>query len=194
LNCSFSIKLNYIFKTKKEEKIMAAKKSISILFGIILISAWVLGSVTWVGAETMKCKNIAIATKDERVLVGDEEGHNIALQIMEGLSYCENGEIAKVKHHALIDAMPPKGGQAIGYSILKFEDGSTMVIRFQRLMVRDQSGAISAKASSDIIKGTGRFEGIKGTVSTTGKNFLGTKEEAARVFNDSTFTYTLPSK
>ncbi len=172
---------------------MAIKNVMWVLFGILVASAWLLGSVTWTGAETMKCKNVATATKDERIPVGDEEGHNIALQIMEGLSYCENGEIAKVRHHALIDAMK-KGGQAIGYSILTFEDGSTIVVRFQRLMVRDESGAISAKASSDIIKGTGRFEGIKGTVSTAGKNFLGTKEEAARVFNDSTLTYTLPSK
>ncbi len=172
---------------------MATKKSLWVLFSILVASAWLLGSATWTGAETMKCKNIATATKDERVLVGDEEGHNLGLQVMEGLSYCENGEIAKARHHALIDGMK-KGGQAIGYSILRFEDGSTIVIRFQRLMVRDQSGTISAKASSDIIKGTGRFEGIKGTVSTTGKNFLGTKEEAARVFNDSTFNYTLPSK
>ncbi len=61
-------------------------------------------------------------------------------------------------------------------------------------MVRDQSGGISAKASAEIIKGTGRFEGIKGTVSATGKNFLATKEEAARAFNDVTLTYTLPTK
>jgi hypothetical protein len=177
-----------------EETIMAAKKSMMVLFGVLVISSFVLASVIQAGAETMKCKNIATATKDERISVSDEERHTLGLQLMEGLAYCENGEIAKIKHHALIDAMPPKGGQAIGYTIYTFDDGSTIVIRFQRLMVPDQSGGISAKASSEIIKGTGRFQGIKGTASATGKNFLATKDEAARVFNDSTLTYTLPAK
>ena len=172
---------------------MDTKKSTWVLFGILEISVWVLASAIQAGAETMKCKHIATATKDERISVSDEEGHRLGLQVMEGLAYFENGEIAKIKYYSLIDAMK-KGGQAIGYTIYTFDDGSTIVSRFQRLMVRDQSGGISAKASSEIIKGTGRFEGIKGTVSATGKNFLATKEEAARAFNDVTLTYTLPTK
>ena len=168
---------------------MATKKSMWVLFSILLISAWVLGSAIQVGAETMKCKNIATATKDERISVSDEEGHVLGLQIMDGLAFCESGEIAKVRHHAVFD-QSRKGTQAIGYTILTFEDGSTIVSRFQRLV----SGTGSATATTELIKGTGRFEGIKGTASATGKNFPPRKEEAARAFNDVTLTYTLPTK
>ena len=155
---------------------MATKKSMWVLFGILVISAWVLGSVIQAGAETMKCRTADTATKDERIPVGDEEGHVLGLQIMEGLAFFENGEIAKVRSHAISDTIPGKGGQAIGYSIFTFEDGSTIVTRFQRLMVRDESGNLSAKNTSELIKGTGRFEGIKGTASATGRNFFQVKE------------------
>jgi hypothetical protein len=173
---------------------MATKKSVWVLFGILLISVWILGCTIQVGAETMKCKNIATATKDEKIPVSDEEGHILGLQIMEGLAFCENGEVPKVRHHAVWDFVPGKGSQAIGYSIFTFEDGSTVVIRFQRLTTKEPSGNLSAKVTSEIIKGTGRFEGIKGTSSGTGKTFPPSKEEAARAFTDGTWTYILPSK
>jgi hypothetical protein len=173
---------------------MATKKSMWVLFGILVISAWVLGSAIQAGAETKKCKNIATATKDERIPVSDEQGHILGLQILEGLAYCEDGDIAKVRHHNIFDFAPKQGAQSIGYSIFTFEDGSTVVIRFQRLSVYEPSGTASAKVTSEIIKGTGRFEGIKGTASATGKNFVSSKEEAFRAFTDGTWTYTLPSK
>ena len=75
-----------------------------------------------------------------------------------------------------------------------FEDGSTIVARTQRLMVRDQSGTLSAKVTSELIKGTGRFEGIKGTGSATGRQFLASKGEPMKNTNDFTWTYTLPTK
>ncbi len=173
---------------------MATKKAMGILSGILVISVWILGSAIQVGAETLKCKNIATATKDERIPVGDQQGYMIGLQIMEGLAYCENGEIPKVRHHAVWDFEPGKGTQAMGYTIYTFEDGSTVVIKFQRLVSVGQSGALNATATSDVIKGTGRFEGIKGTASSTGKNFPPSEGEAARAFNDGTWTYTLPTK
>ncbi len=78
----------------------------------------------------------------------------------------------------------------IGYTTYTFEDGATIVLRFQRLMNPDGS----ATAKSEIVKGTGRFEGIKGSSSITGKNFPESKDEAARASTDFTMTYTLPSK
>jgi hypothetical protein len=158
------------------------------------MSAWVLGLALQAGAEIMKCKSIQTTTKLERMEVGDENGHTLGLQRMEGLSYCENGEIAEVRSDNVFDFIPGKGTQALGYTFFTFEDGATIIVRFQRSVVYGQSATGSATASSEIIKGTGRFEGIKGTTSGTGKNFLQRKEEAGRAFTDSTLTYTLPTK
>ena len=61
-------------------------------------------------------------------------------------------------------------------------------------MVADKSGTYSAKATGEIIKGTGRFAGIKGTSSGTGINYLPSEGEAWKVLTDLTLTYTLPGK
>jgi hypothetical protein len=194
LELSLLTKINDISETKKEETIMATKKSMWVLFGILVISAWILGSVTQAGAETMKCRTATTATKIEEIPVSDEEGHVLGVQILQGLAFFENGEIAKLRSHAIYDSIGGKGGQVISYHIYTFEDGSTFVVRNQRLMVADKSGKFSVKVTSEIIKGTGRFEGIKGTASATGKTFPGSKDEPTRSTNDFTFTYTLPTK
>ncbi len=173
---------------------MITRKSIGVLFGILVISAWVLGSVTQAGAETLKCRTATTSTKVESIPVTDEEGHILGLQIMEGLAFFENGEIAKLRTHNIFDTIPRKGAQVIAYAIYTFEDGSTIVARNQRLMVADKSGTFSAKVTGELIKGTGRFEGIKGTVSGASKNFPASKGEASRNASDITFTYTLPTK
>jgi hypothetical protein len=173
---------------------MATKRPMWVLFGILVISAWILGSAMQVGAETMKFRFAGTAIKDERMPVGYEEGHVLGLQRMVGLAFFENGEIAKVRSDSIFDTIPGKGAQAIGYSIFTFDDGSTVVTRIQRLIAPGQSASIPATNIGDIIKGTGRFEGIKGTVSATGRQFPHTKEEPTRAANDVTWTYTLPTK
>ena len=173
---------------------MATRKSRWILFGILVIMVWILGAAIQVGAETLKWRTAATVTKDENISVSDEKGHILGVQILQGLAFFENGEIAKYRSHAISDTRPGKGGQAITYQIYTFEDGSTIVNRTQRLMVADESGNYSAKSTIEIIKGTGRFEGIRGTASATGKTFLGSEGEAMRSTNEFTLTYSLPSK
>ncbi len=173
---------------------MATRKAMWILFSTLLISAWVLGCVVQAGAETLKGRTATVVTKDENIPVGDQEGHFLGLQTTEGLAFFENGEIAKMRIQLIYDSIRGKGGQAISYAIYTFEDKSTVVVRTQRLFVRDQSGNLSAKVTSELIKGTGRFEGIKGTGSATGKNFVPSKGEALRINHDFTWTYTLPTK
>ena len=173
----------------------ARKMNIKIwgFIGISVITAWLVGFVIEAQAETMKCRTAGVITKQEAVPVGDE-GHLLGLTIREGLAFFENGEIAKLRSHAIYDTIPGKGGQAITYHIYTFEDGSTFVVRNQRLLVADKSGNLSAKVTSEVIKGTGRFEGIKGTASAIGKTFEASKGEATRSTNEFTLTYTLPSK
>jgi hypothetical protein len=173
---------------------MAAKKSVLVFSTILVISVWVLGSTIQAGAETLRGKSIAITTKDENIKVNDVPGHILGLSISEGLAFFENGEIAKVRSHTIYDSTPGKGSELIIYNIWTFEDGSTVTNKGQRSLVPDKSGIRTAKSTSEFIKGTGRFEGIKGSGSATGKNFLASEGDASRVFSDFTWTYTLPPK
>lgn len=173
---------------------MATKKSMWILFGILVISALVFGSAIQAGAETLKGKLAMTVTKNETIPVNDQEGHVLGVQIQEGICFFENGEISKFRNHNVYDFLPGKGGQAINYNIWTFDDGSTVINRTQRTMTQDEKGNISAKVASEFIKGTGRFAGIKGTGSSTGKVFPPSPGEAGRQFMEFTWTYTLPSK
>jgi len=164
------------------------------IVSILVIGIGLLGSVTGAGAETMKIKGVTTATKAEILPVGDEEGHVLGLQMLEGLSLFENGEIAKTKSWAISDRDPAKGIQASGYILTTFADGSTILQKIQRTMTPDKNGIFSATMTGEMVKGTGRFEGIKGTTASTGKNFMPGKGEAMILFTEMTYTYTLPPK
>jgi hypothetical protein len=54
---------------------MATKKSIWILIGMVVIMAWLLGSVTQAVAETKEFRIVCQLSKMEIMPVGDVEGH-----------------------------------------------------------------------------------------------------------------------
>jgi hypothetical protein len=176
-----------------QEVIMAKTKSVWVLFGILMISAWLLGSAIQVGAETMKCRTAGVITKYESMPVGDE-GDLLGMGIREGLAFFENGEIATFKAQNIFDSTIGKGFKANGYMFFKFEDGSTIVTTFDQRAIPEPGGKFSSKMTGEVIKGTGRFEAIKGTTSMIGKRFPDVKGEANKSSTDITFTYTLPSK
>jgi hypothetical protein len=168
---------------------MPTKKSIWVLFGILVISAWVLGSAIQAGAETMNYKFYTWVNKAERVPVGDVEEH-IVLSMVRGAFYVfENGEVATIDHVSTGDFIKGSGA-FMQYVTIKFEDGSTIIIKGQGKL-----GGTAADWTSEIIKGTGRFEGIKGTQSAKVKYLPIEKGEAgAKGYGEGSITYTLPSK
>jgi hypothetical protein len=197
LHCPFFIILNQIFKTKKEETIMATKKLMCVLFGILVIAAWVLGSVIQAGAETMKCKTSGIMVKIEGIPIPDVDGHRISLGLRDGLAFFEDGEVATFKASSTSDTIAGKEGRSQGYLLFSFVDGSTIITSFGQTSKPDPEGKFGSvsELTGEILKGTGRFEGIKGSLSGQGKQFKLEKGElAGKSTIYYTFTYTLPSK
>jgi hypothetical protein len=173
---------------------MGRKRSMQIFVGCFVIAASFLGFVIEAKAEIMKCRSASIYVKDEAMPVGDLEGYTLGMQMREGVSFFENGEIANFKNYLISETRAGGMGQLIGYTFYTFADGSRIVVRVGSQSVRDASGAWSSKATNEIIKGTGRFEGIKGTTCTTAKSPPPVKGEYRKVIQDTTFTYTLPPK
>jgi hypothetical protein len=174
---------------------MAKRKSIWVLFAILVISAWVLGSSIQAGAETLNYKFYTWVIRGEDVPVGDVEGHMVGIAIRGAFYVFENGEVATTNHVATRDLI--KGsGQFMQYVTIKFPDGSTITIKSQGTLGGTATGAtVSGGWSSEIIKGTGRFEGIKGTQSGKAKYLPVEKGEAGpKGYGEGTITYTLPSK
>ncbi len=172
---------------------MAAKKSFCILSGILIMSAWLLGSVDQAGAETMKYKFYTWVNKGEVVPIPDVEGHVLNFSMRGAFYVFENGEIATINHVGVGDTV--KGsGTFMQYVTLKFEDGSTITIKSQGTVGR-YTGAGTGGWKSEIIKGTGRFEGIKGTQSAKAKYLPIEKGEVGpKGYGEGSITYTLPSK
>ena len=174
---------------------MATKKSIHfwILFGVLIIAAWLLGSVTQAGAETLKWRQVHFYTKAEVLQIGDVPDHIIGIYDHTGLASFETGEVASFAVKGTLDYI--KGSGTIqGYSVLTFEDGSTMTTKYQGTTRPDLSGKGSRwETTWTFIQGTGRWAGIQGGGTQTGRRFV-PFGAAAQAYSDLTGKYTLPPK
>ena len=169
--------------------IMVTKKFIGILFGILVISAWVLGSANQVGAETLNYKFYTWSIKGDWAPVADVEGHVVGYGVRGSFVVFENGEVAYSEAVILRDWMKT-AGTISQYATIKFQDGSTITTK-----THGTTGVGTAGMTTEIIKGTGRFEGIKGTGASKAKYFPQEKGEAVpKGWGEGTLTYTLPSK
>ncbi len=161
------------------------------LVSIMVFVVWLIGSVTQTGAETVKSRTSTYLARIEVLPVGDVEGHIVGTFSRQGLSFYDNGEVAVYKNWGTIDFI--KGnGPFQGYSLVTFQDGSTYTIKWQGTT----EGSLY-KLAGEFIKGTKRFEGIKGTFSGTGKALTPYSKEKGTLsdaYFDITSTYTLPSK
>jgi hypothetical protein len=175
--------------------IMTTKKSMWVLLGILVISAWILGSAIQAGAETMNYKFYTWVIRGEDVPVGDVGGHMVGIVIRGAFWVFENGGVATITHVATRDLI--KGsGPFMQYVTVNFEDGSTIIIKSHGTLGGTAAGALASGGwTSEIIKGTGRFEGIKGTQSAKAKYLPVEKGEAGpKGYGEGTITYTLPPK
>ncbi len=168
---------------------MTTRKSMWVLFSILVIFAWVLGSAIQAGAETMNYKSYGYVTKAENVPVGDVDGHIMTFTTRRSFIVFDNGEVAT--QICVITGDRIKGsGSSLRYSTMTFSDDSTIIIKEQ--VTRTEAAGVS---KGEIIRGTGRFKGIKGTVTGKGRLLPVEKDEVGpKGIGESTITYTLPSK
>jgi hypothetical protein len=177
---------------------MATKKSIYIwiLFGILIIAAWLLGSVTQAGAQTytVKCRNTGHIPKVHVIEVGDVPDHIVFVSELAGVQSCDDSSVATISSKAMGEVT--KGnGKSQSYSLATYEDGSTLWAKWQNTITANPDGKSARwEGTFEYIKGTGRFEGIQGSGSWTGKRLALLPGVGAQWYLDYTGTYTLPSK
>jgi hypothetical protein len=171
------------------------KMTIAILgcIGIFLIAALVIVPAAQAGEKTVKYKVAAPFTKLEFVPVPDVKGHIIGVAERRGVAIYENGETAA--YHSRLTFDSTKGdGSWKGYADLSFADGSIIIWKCQGTVSGGKPRLI--KGTGQYIKGTERFEGIKGELSLSAKYVTPYTKDATKgdaVF-DYTSTYTLPKK
>jgi hypothetical protein len=176
---------------------MRKNMTIAILgcIGIFLITALILVPASQAREITSKHKIAAAITKMEVVPVPDVKGHVVGVLERRGVAIYENGETAAYHSRLTFDSI--KGGEASysGYCDISFADGSISMTKFQGTS-QVVEGKKIIKGSGKYIKGTGRFEGIKGKVSFTGKYVTPYTKDKTKgdAVLEVTSTYTLPKK
>ncbi|MGD0235515.1 MAG: hypothetical protein ABSC55_13385 [Syntrophorhabdales bacterium] len=175
---------------KRKMKI-AALGFISVLF----VGSCLLGSVHQATAETLTFKTFTHVTKADMVPVGDVDGHVLSLTVREGVILFQNGESTWMKAMEISD-LTKGAGPSNGYITVTFLDGSTFTAGGKSTWEATPQGTMSgAKITRDIIHGTGRFQGIKGTYTASSKMLPPEKGETmAKGMSEGTIVYTLPSK
>ena len=163
--------------------------------GMLAIGILFLGSVPQVNADTLKLKAFNQPTKQEAIPIADVEGHVSSLQVREGVAVFENGDWAWQKIVQITDGI--KGNSSLeSYSTYTFLDGATITIRSRGTVEANPQGVLTAaKINSDITGGTGRFQGIKGTMTQTVRLLPPEKGELGqKAASEAILTYTLPGK
>jgi hypothetical protein len=186
---------------RKGDKIMTTRRMKITIWGFVVtlvITAWLLVSVKLIFAQenTMNYRISSYLVHMEVLPVGDGEGHIVFTFSRKGLAFLENGEVATFTNWGTQDATKGKGTFDF-YSMLTFEDDSTAVTKGQGTAEPDPKGLLLFKGTTEFTKGTGRFEGIKGNLSFTGRSLTPYSKEKglwSDAYFDVTGTYTLPSK
>jgi len=171
------------------------KMTITILGCIVvfLIAALVIVPAAQAGEKTVKYKIVAPITKIEIVPISDVKGHVVGVLERRGVAIYENGETAAYHSMISFDAFKEQATWS-GYADLSFADGSMTICKVQGTRSGSMPGLI--KGTGKYIKGTGRFEGIKGESSLNGRQVTPYTKDATKgdLVCDVTSTYTLPKK
>ena len=161
----------------------------------MLVSAVLLMTATTAGAQTNKTahfKGVNYEVTSNFFPVGDPaDGHFVGISIRRGLSIFDTGDIGAASSVEYVDVT--KGvGTTSGYATITFDDGSSFMTKIDNHFSVSPKGLVAASVKTEYVKGTGRFEGIKGTEVITARQINSTKDFAGFAELEGTATYTLP--
>jgi hypothetical protein len=167
------------------------------LVGILLMTAWLLVPVTQARAETIKYNCTSHTTKLEYVVLPDVEGHVVGVFERRGLDIFET-EVAAIVERGTFDKIKNVKTTFQGYAQVTFKDGSTFIHKYQGTLVPSPGEKLEVykDCKGKYIKGTGRFEGIKGEFTFTGRRITPYTKDKTKgdTWIEITGTYTLPKK
>jgi hypothetical protein len=170
------------------------KINVPLIFAFALMISF-LPMVTKAGAETMNWIAISYIERRETVVVTQTEGVMIGVIDRKGLGMFEDGEVFPMSCRGTFDTK--KGWQ--GYTSIIFQDGSTLLLSWKGPTSSSRPGdgkMWEYGLTFEYVEGTGRFEGIKGSGTFTGKQPEWDADYKAKGFAYYDFkgNYTLPPK
>ncbi len=160
-----------------------------VLIGLFALA--VLGRTA--GAETLKWRQGLSVEKVESSQVGSMPGRVIGVGESKGVAFFENGEVAATVNMFTF-FLTDGSGPGMSFDQFAFEDGATFVIEFKvNATANKRDKTTEFKGEFSFIHGSGRFAGIKGSGTASGKRFAPLGAGSVLYF-DYTATYTLSSQ
>lgn len=171
------------------------KKVWVITIGSLIVLTCVGIVVTAAAADTTKSRVTSYITRMEVVPVTDVPGHVCGLYERRGVAVFEDGEEAAYRNCGMLDLVN-KSGTFQGYCILTYKDGSTIIIKNRGTLMNPEAGKFPvSEGTGSYIRGTGRFEGINGSLTFKGHYLTPySKDTKGDMITVTTGTYTLPSR
>lgn len=133
-----------------------------------------LALLAWAPAQAgqkMTWKEVSHLTQVHKMKVPDAEDHLLGLYEHKGVALFPGGEAASFSSQGNFDVYDRQGGERNhgGYGKLSFADGSAIYFKCQgQEHFKEGAKLPSVTGKGSFMKGTGRFKGIKGTLSYEG--------------------------
>lgn len=162
-------------------------------FVLTLVLAITIGFFpTTAHAEDVEWQVTSYFIKVEFIPVPDVEGHAVGIFERKGIAIYKNGENAAYHTRGTWDFIK-NNGLFQGYTTTTFQDGSMVMDKYKGNMTMEPEMLPTYTGKGEYIKGTGRYEGIKGNLSFTGKYITPfNKETKGDSILNAKATYTLP--
>jgi len=172
-------------------------KTASKLTFLAIVASALLLSATTLEAQTKTTehyKEVHYEVSSDGSLLGDPaDGHYLGVWVRKGLTIFETGEVAAYSAFGYID-ITKGNGMISGHDETIFADGSSWSTKFEGQFSVGAKGLWVIPHKGEFIKGTGRYEGIQGTLTYTSKQINSAKDFAGLAETEGTAIYTLPSK
>jgi len=140
-----------------------------------------------------KGRQVYHVVKVEVMPVGDVPGHVVGIVDARGLTFPDTGEVATCSLKITFDVTNGTGPHQT-YAVTTFEDKSTVITLAKGVTTARPDGTSTFEGTFTYIGGTGRFAGVQGGGSYTGKRMAPLAPGvSADSFSDYVATYTLPS-
>jgi hypothetical protein len=135
-----------------------------------------------------------IASHDIKPVAG-VEGRVAGSYLRRGMVFNENGEVGVFRSTGNL-TMTKGRGIVESESVYTYEDGSTLALKVDgEVEARPGGGLIYRKLTGNVLGGTGRYEGIVGTGTATGRNLTPfTEETRSDAYFDVVVTYQVPRR
>lgn len=153
-------------------------------------------AVPWAVAGTEAVLEVKVthrAVSQSSFHAGDDERHFVGVGQREGEAVFNNGETARYSNVFTFDAYPGKPVPSEGYTKFLFADGSWFALSWQARTATGKDVLSVSEGQGTIVKGAGRYKGIKGTAVFSGKELRPASQDPGRTtVMNATITCTLP--